>query len=96
MSVRTLVRTTLQVSANVDAESWDFAHAGPGSAGSTPMSHEATAAAAANAAAAAAAAVLQRGNTQPSAETMEQVGAGCVEKRVLIVRQFSVALSKQA
>ena len=37
------------------------------------MSHEATAAAAANAAAAAAAAVLQRGNTQPSAETMEQV-----------------------
>ncbi len=40
------------------------------------MSHEATAAAAANAAAAAAAAVLQRGNAQPSAETMEQVSAG--------------------
>ena len=37
------------------------------------MSHEATAAAAGNAAAAAAAAVLQRGNAQPSAETMEQV-----------------------
>ena len=48
-------------------------HAGPGSAGSAPMSQEATAAAAANAAAAAAAAVLQRGNAQPSAETMEQV-----------------------
>ncbi len=47
--------------------------AGPGSAGSAPMSQEATAAAAANAAAAAAAAVLQRGNAQPSAETMEQV-----------------------
>ncbi|CAL5228388.1 g11511 [Coccomyxa viridis] len=46
---------------------------GPGSAGSAPMSQEATAAAAANAAAAAAAAVLQRGNAQPSAETMEQV-----------------------
>ena len=52
-----------------------FECAGPGSAGSTPMSHEATAAAAANAAAAAAAAVLQRGNAQPSAETMEQVSA---------------------
>ena len=37
------------------------------------MSHEATAAAAGNAAAAAAAAVLQRGNAEPSAETMEQV-----------------------
>ncbi len=51
--------------------------AGPGSTGSAPMSQEATAAAAANAAAAAAAAVLQRGNAQPSAETMEQVSDAC-------------------
>ena len=42
------------------------------------MSHEATAAAAGNAAAAAAAAVLQRGNAQPSAETMEQVCSASV------------------
>ena len=52
------------------------------------MSHEATAAAAANAAAAAAAAVLQRGNTQPSAETMEQVStchAACLGTAMLCV-----------
>ncbi len=56
---------------------WSSECAGPGSAGSAPMSQEATAAAAANAAAAAAAAVLQRGNAQPTAETMEQVSKTC-------------------
>ena len=55
------------------------------------MSHEATAAAAGNAAAAAAAAVLQRGNAQPSAETMEQVCSAGATFLNLALKTFHMA-----